>query len=221
MGRLSRLAVVVVLTSCSRFGGDASSSAASSDAAPPPSAGPVEAAAANDGTDPKSPVLAPDDATFDDKQKGAGWSNRCFAEIKEGKWGWAHAACDRGLALPQVDTKAKATLLYNEGLIAKHASDLPGARRYFTESLALRPADDPGRAEVLKELASVGGGPTPPPAPKPSGGPAPASTCAKGLIDACGLCSKPCEKDSDCKDVGGTCQPLVCNHEFNGNGCVK
>ena len=81
------------------------------------------AAPTNDGTDPKAPILSPDDADFVDARKGAGWGDRCFTEIKQGKWGWAHAACDRALALPDVDQKVRPLLLYNEGLIAKHAGD--------------------------------------------------------------------------------------------------
>lgn len=115
------------------------------------------AAPANDGADPKAPILSPDDANFVDARKGAGWGDRCFTEIKQGKWGWAHAACDRALALPDVDPKARPLLLYNEGLIAKHAGDTTAARNYFTQSLALRSPTDPGRAVVEKELVSVGG----------------------------------------------------------------
>ena len=47
--------------------------------------------------------LSPDDVNFVDNRKGFGWSDRCFTEIKAAKWGWARAACDRGLALPDVD----------------------------------------------------------------------------------------------------------------------
>ena len=117
----------------------------------------ASAAASNDGTDPKAPVLSPDDTSFVDTRKGGGWGDRCFTEIKQGKWGWAHAACDRGLALPDVDEKVRPLLLYNEGLIAKHAGDSAAAKNYFTQSLVARSPTDPGRAAVEKELASVGG----------------------------------------------------------------
>jgi hypothetical protein len=106
---------------------------------------------------PQGPVLSPDDANFVDARKGGGWGDRCFTEIKQGKWGWAHTACDRALALPDVDPKVRPLLLYNEGLIAKHAGDSPAARNYFGQSLALRSPTDPGRTEVEKELTSVGG----------------------------------------------------------------
>jgi hypothetical protein len=113
----------------------------------------------NDGTDPKAPALSPDDVGFQDGRRGAGWGDRCFEEIKAGKWGWAQAACDRGLALSDVDPKVQPLLLYNEGLIAKHAGAEASARDYFVKSLALRAPDDPGRATVEKALESVGGKP--------------------------------------------------------------
>jgi hypothetical protein len=39
----------------------------------------------NDGTDPKAPVLSPDESNFIDTRNGGGWGDRCFAEIKQGK----------------------------------------------------------------------------------------------------------------------------------------
>jgi hypothetical protein len=128
---------------------------------PSGSAAPSAAAAAspptNSGDDPKAPVLSPDDAHFVDGRKGWGWGDRCFNEIKQGKLGWARAACDRALALPDVDPKARPALLYNEGLIAKRAGEEAMARDYFGQSLTLRPASDPGRPEVQREYESVGG----------------------------------------------------------------
>jgi hypothetical protein len=117
----------------------------------------ASATPSHDGTDPKAPVLSPDDANFVDTRSGGGWGDRCFNEIKQGKLGWAHAACDRGLALPDVDEKVRPLLLYNEGLIAKHAGDNAAAKNYFTQSLVRRSPTDPGRAAVEKELVSVGG----------------------------------------------------------------
>jgi len=150
------------LLACSR--GDAASERASAPAPPAvpsaPTSGSTEASAGNtenDGTDPKAPVLAPGDVGFADPRKGFGWGDRCFREIKEGKLGWARAACDRALALPEVDPKAKPALLFNEGLIAEKSGEEAAARGYFTQSLALRPPNDPGRAAVEKELVSVGG----------------------------------------------------------------
>jgi hypothetical protein len=144
----------MALPSCSREPPSPapSNAPAPATAAPPP---------ANDGTNAKAPVLSPDDANFTDPRKGFGWGDRCFKELKDGKLGWARAACDRALALPEVDPKAQPALLFNEGLIAEKSGDSTGARSYFTQSLALRSATDPGRATVEKELIAVGG--TPPP----------------------------------------------------------
>lgn len=71
--------------------------------APTATASVASVEAVNDGTDPNAPDLSPDDVNFVDNRKGFGWSDRCFTEIKAAKWGWARAACDRGLALPDVD----------------------------------------------------------------------------------------------------------------------
>ncbi len=137
----------------------ASPSSSAIAAAPAPSTPAV--AAASDGTDPRSPSLAPDDATFIDARKGRGWGDRCVTELRAGRFGWARAACDRGLALPDLDPKVRPQLLYNEGLIAKATGDLAAARTDFAQSLALRAPNDPGLAEVTKELKSVGGSVTP------------------------------------------------------------
>jgi hypothetical protein len=147
-------ALTIVLASCSRD--QPSPSPTPSETASPATAA-TAATTTNDGTDSTAPILSPDDANFVDARKGFGWGDRCFTEIKQGKWGWAHAACDRALALPDVDSKARPLLLYNEGLIAKHAGDNVAARNYFAQSLALRAPADPGRATVEKELVSVGG----------------------------------------------------------------
>jgi hypothetical protein len=154
-------AAIAFALACSRDGaGDAPSASTSATAPTPASSLPI--AAVNDGTDPKSPILSPDDANFTDSRKGLGWGDRCFSEIRAGKFGWARAACDRALALPEVDPKARAALLYNEGLIAKKSGDAAAARNYFTQSLGARSSTDPGRAEVESELASVGGSPIAP-----------------------------------------------------------
>lgn len=149
---------LIGLVACSRDK-ESAPAPSSSGAASPIATGPASAAATptNDGTDPKAPILSPDDTSFVDTRKGMGWGDRCFTEIKQGKWGWAHAACDRALALPDVDSKARPLLFYNEGLIAKHAGDNAGAQNYFSQSLMLRDSADPGRAEVQKQLVSVGG----------------------------------------------------------------
>jgi hypothetical protein len=152
--------LLVAIASCSREStstSSASASASSLSSAGPPASASSAPAPSNDGTSGQSPALAPDDVNFNDTRKGWGWSDRCWTELKAGKFGWARAACDRGLALPQVDPKARAALLYNEGLIAKQNGDAQTARSYFAQSLALRPSSDPGRKEVESAFVSVGG----------------------------------------------------------------
>jgi hypothetical protein len=119
------------------------------------------ATAANDGTDAKNPVLALDDASFSDTRHGLGWSDRCWKELHDRKFGWALAACNKGLDLPDLDPKAKGALVYNKGLAFEGAGDRSTAKSLFEQSLALRPANDPGRAEVAAALARVGGTPSP------------------------------------------------------------
>jgi hypothetical protein len=149
--------IVVLLAACSR--GEPSPAPGSSveTVGSTAAARGVAAAPGDDGANANKPSLAPDDANFADARRGWGWSDRCFNEINQAKWGWARAACDRGLALPSIDPNARPALLYNEGLISKVAGDLAGARAYFQESLTLREPTDPGRAVVARELESVGG----------------------------------------------------------------
>jgi hypothetical protein len=118
---------------------------------------PTATTATNDGTDPRHPVLAPDDANFTDTRRGWGWSDRAWQEVHAGKYGWAVAACQKALALPDLDQKAKGALLYNDGLAYEGGHDKLDAKGLFQESLAARPANDPGRAEVQAALARVGG----------------------------------------------------------------
>jgi hypothetical protein len=94
--------------------------------------------AENDGSAPTHPVLAPDDDGFIDKRGGWGWGDRCWIHIKAGKWGWARAECDRGMAMNPASPQPRASLLYNLGLIEKGSGNVDAARRYFQQSLALR-----------------------------------------------------------------------------------
>jgi hypothetical protein len=96
-----------------------------------------------------------------DPRHGWGWSDRCWKELHDRKFGWALAACDRGLDLPDLDPKAKSALVYNKGLAFEGAGDRFTARSLFEQSLALRPPSDPGRAEVTAALVRVGGTPSP------------------------------------------------------------
>jgi hypothetical protein len=109
----------------------------------------------NDGTNTRSRVLSPDDANLTDSRKGWEWSDRCYKEFRAGKLGWAGAACDRGLALSELDPKARRALLYNEGLVAEQAGDKESARGWLRSSLAVQAADNVGRAEVIAALARV------------------------------------------------------------------
>jgi hypothetical protein len=102
-------------------------------------------------------MLSPDDATFTDSRSGWGWSDRCYKELQAGKLGWAGAACDHGLTLHDLDTRAVAALQYNKGLVAEQAGEKEAAQAAFLSSLAARSTDDPGRGEVAAALARVAG----------------------------------------------------------------
>jgi len=154
------------------------------------------ATATNDGTDPRSPVLAPADASFTDARHGWGWSDRCWNELHAKKFGWAMAACEKGLGLPDLDSKAKGALLYNEGLAYEGAHDVTDAKALFERSLAARAANDPGRAEVQQALARVGGPPAPAAAKTFACGD---HRCAKGQ-SCCpdGSCVEPFQQLENC-----------------------
>jgi hypothetical protein len=92
----------------------------------------------DEGTDPARPSLPPEDAGFVDTRGGWGWGDKCWIHIKAGKWGWAKAECDQGMAMSPASPQPRASLLYNEGLIAKAAGRVGDARRNFVDSLALR-----------------------------------------------------------------------------------
>lgn len=102
-------------------------------------------------------VLAPSDVGFVDQQAGTGWGNRCWAHLRQGRYDWARAACERGLAGNPGRPYPRAYLLYSMGLIETHDGRPEVARGYLSESLALRPSTDvTGIAEVRKALASLG-----------------------------------------------------------------
>jgi hypothetical protein len=93
----------------------------------------------DDGTDAKHPSLPTSDDGFVDKRGGWGWGDKCWIHIKAGKWGWAKAECDKGMAIADPGApQPRASLLYNEGLIAKAAGDVGEARKDFQQSLGLR-----------------------------------------------------------------------------------
>lgn len=212
--RLAAPAMVIVLLACDRIGGVTAGCSKDGDCkgdrvcqsgqcVAPAAAGTATAApAANAGTDPHTPVLSPDDAAFTDTRHGWGWSDKCWAEEHAGKYGWAMAACQRGLDLPGLDAKAKPSLLYNQGLALEGAGDQAGARGFYERSLGLRGANDPGRAEVAAALTRVGG--TPPAQAVPTGqAPGlPGHTPFGGAPAGCGLNNLICRTGQKCcKDV--------------------
>jgi len=104
----------------------------------------------NDGRDPGRPILPPSDLGFVDTRGGWEWGNRCFRNILANNWGWAKAECDEALKLRPLSPQPRASLLYNEGLIAAEAGQIDAARSYFTESLALR--EDAAVRNALESL---------------------------------------------------------------------
>ena len=105
---------------------------------------------ANDGTDPTRPILAATDRGFIDTRGGWGWGDKCYNSMKSGKWGWAKAECDEGIKMNPASPQPRASLLYNEGLVAKATGKLDEARRDFAASLSLRE-----NAEVRAALNSL------------------------------------------------------------------
>ena len=114
--------------------------------APPP-------VATNDGTDANRPVMPDSDTGFMDPRGGWGWGDKCWTSLRAGKWGWAKAECDRGMAMNPASPQPRASLLYNEGLVAKSAGKIDEARQDFASSLALRE-----NAEVRAALNALTGG---------------------------------------------------------------
>jgi len=98
---------------------------------------PARIARANDGTDARRPVLPEGEEGYVDHAGGVGWSDKCFTHIKAARWGWAKAECDEGMTMYPASPEPRATLLYNEALIAKAAGDLAEARRDLVLSLAI------------------------------------------------------------------------------------
>jgi hypothetical protein len=153
----------------------------------------------NDGTDPRRPILSPEDASFTDRRHGWGWSDRCLNESHAGKYGWAMAACQKGLDLPDLDGQAKPALIYNEGVVAEAVGDKAGARVFYGRALALRPPDDPYHETVMQAVSRVGGNPCNPDEE--------ASVCFGMTSLLC--CYKKCKKDSECP-TGFVCGDTMC-----------
>jgi len=68
----------------------------------------------------------------------------------KGRWGYAKAACDKGLAAAPTDPETRRMLTYNAGRVAEHAGDLAKARAYYKQSLEIREV-----AEVRSHLRAV------------------------------------------------------------------
>lgn len=109
-----------------------------------PSAPTATASASASTTQPDE--LAPEDAAFVDNMGGTGWGNRCWTHLQAGQLAWAKAACDRGLAMTPATPQPRASLLYNEGLVEQKLGHNAVARKFFEDSLALRPNPDVQRA---------------------------------------------------------------------------
>jgi len=104
----------------------------------------------NDGGDPSRPLLPQTDADFVDTRGGWGWGDKCWTHLKAGKLGGAKAECDEGMKMHPAAPQPRASLLYNEGLLAQAAGNIDEARMDFTESLLLRE-----NQEVRQALTSL------------------------------------------------------------------
>lgn len=93
---------------------------------------------ARDGADGHRPILPPEDSGFVDTHKGTGWGNKCFANIKAKKWGYAKAECDKAIWMGPTTPMPMAAILFNQGLIAQGMGETERARAYFSSSLGLR-----------------------------------------------------------------------------------
>lgn len=106
---------------------------------------------AEEGSNPSQPTLAPDDDGFQDTRGGWGWSDRCWKNLHAGKFGWAEAECQQGIAVADSDKpQPRSSLLYNLGLIDEKTGSLASARSRYELSLALRE-----NAEVREALNRV------------------------------------------------------------------
>jgi eukaryotic-like serine/threonine-protein kinase len=103
--------------------------------------------------DPQQRALPLEDTGFVDTRGGWGWSDRCFVHIKAKNWGWAKAECDEGIKIADPTApQPRAALLFNQGLIARAAGDIAGARRYLAASVSL--SDNAGVRAMLASLPS-------------------------------------------------------------------
>jgi len=116
---------------------------------------PSVAADGEDGADGHRPSLPPEDSGFVDTHGGAGWGNKCFANIKAKKWGYAKAECDKAISMGPAAPMPMASILFNQGLIAQGMGETEKARAYFTSSLGLR--EQPAVRAALDSMPQQGG----------------------------------------------------------------
>lgn len=142
------------------------------------------------------------DRGFVDQRQGWGWSDRCWKNLHAGNLATAKTECTKGLEIAPATGGPRPSLLYNLGLIAEKAGDMPGARKYFEQSLALRP-----HAEVRAALIRVGGSP-----------PANAQNNSVKRSIPCG--NVKC--DNVCCATSGECavDPSRCGRATNGEGTI-
>lgn len=129
-----------------------------------------------------------------DTRKGWDSSDACWRLLHENSLTEAEAACDRGLGLTNLDPKAKASLLYNKGLVYEKRGDRLRAAELMESSLSARPRDDDGATEVYNALLRV--------TRSPKG----SFYCEKGVMCHPG---ETCCRDARAKCIpnGGSCEP--------------
>jgi hypothetical protein len=150
-----------------------------------------------EGTDARNPVLPPEDATFVDIRGGMGWNDRCWINLKKGKYGWAKAECDMALKMNPASPMPMASILYNHGLIQKAAGNVEAARQLFEQSLELRE-----HPEVRAALLSLPGDPQRP---------------AKKIACGRSTCDSVCCATFDMKCAS---KPEDCERAGNGEGTI-
>ncbi len=145
----------------------------------------------DEGTDARRPVLPPEDATFVDTRGGMGWNDRCWINLKKGKYGWAKAECDLALKMNPASPMPMASILYNQGLIQKATGNVEAARQLFEQSLELRE-----HPEVRAALMSLPGEPR---------RPVKKIACGRATCDSvcCATIDMKCaSKPEDCERAG-------------------
>lgn len=102
----------------------------------------------------KVPELAREDIGFVDTARGLGWSNRCYNHLQAGRFSNARAACNQGLAAPDLAPDNRGAILFNLGQVAEKTGDHAAARLFYRESLAVRP-NGAGAATVQRALEAL------------------------------------------------------------------